>query len=64
MHTIADALGMLVLPSPRLLVARSWEKFDSSGDLVDVQTRRELASVLAGLTEWTMRLQINEKILA
>lgn len=64
LHTIAEALGMLVLPSPRLLVARSWEKFDSSGDLVDVQTRRELASVLAGLTEWTMRLQINEKILA
>lgn len=64
LHTIAEALGMQVLPAPSLLIARAWEKFDPAGNLSDEHTRQELAGVLAGLAAWTLTLQPQEKILA
>jgi chromate reductase, NAD(P)H dehydrogenase (quinone) len=48
--------GAQTLPQ-ELLVARARERFDERGDLVDPETRADLAVLLENLAEWTERVR-------
>lgn len=45
--------GALVLPKPELYIARSRDKFDDEGKLVDEPTRALVRSLLDALAQWT-----------
>lgn len=52
LREIATHLNMRALPDPDMLVRHAWEKFDSQGNLIDDQTRSQLADLLAALAAW------------
>ena len=49
--------GSHVMIKPDVHVMRSWEKFDSEGNLTDDETRERVAQLLVGLRDWTLRLK-------
>ena len=52
LHQIADHLKMPVLDTAEVLVSRSWEKFDSQGNLTDPETCRQVANFMQALSDW------------
>lgn len=52
--------GTLPLQKPEVYVARAWEKFDSNGNLIDEETKKQVRSLLEGLRSWVLRLAFAE----
>ena len=46
-----------VMPEPQMLISRSRQRFDESGDLIDEETRQRLRRFLVALVEWTERFE-------
>lgn len=46
-----------VMPEPQMLIPRSRQRFDESGDLIDEETRQRLRRFLVALVEWTERFE-------
>jgi chromate reductase len=49
---IAAHLNMPLLPGPALMVNRAWDKFDTQGNLVDANTRRQAEDFVNNLAGW------------
>lgn len=49
--------GSHVMTRPDVHVMRSWEKFDSEGNLTDEETREKVAELMVALRDWTLRLR-------
>lgn len=49
--------GANVLTRPDVHVMRSWEKFDTEGNLTDEETRDRVAQLLVALRDWTLHLR-------
>jgi chromate reductase, NAD(P)H dehydrogenase (quinone) len=45
------------MPEPQMLISRSRQKFDESGDLIDEETRQRLRRFLESLVEWAERFE-------
>lgn len=46
-----------VMPEPQMLISRSRQKFDESGDLIDEETQKRLHRFLVSLVEWAERFE-------
>jgi len=57
LRQVAVFTNMLVLNKPEVLVARSQEKFNAAGELVDEPTREAVRALCAALSAWTLRLR-------
>lgn len=57
LREIAAHLNMNVLPEPEIQIHNAWEKFDQQGNLVDRQTREQLAQLLADFADWVDSLK-------
>lgn len=57
LRQVLTALEALTMPSPELMVMRSWEKFDAAGELTDAATAKELEAFLQAFAAWTERLR-------
>jgi chromate reductase len=57
LRTISGALNVLLLNRPQVQIARSWEKFDAEGKLIDEQSRQEIRALLEALAAWTRLLR-------
>lgn len=53
--------GALVLPKPELYIARSRDKFDANGNLVDEPTRVLVKNLLEALAQWTRQFNVEGK---
>jgi len=64
-HFRQCALGwnMHMLNKPEVFVTNAAEKFDASGRLTEESSREVLAQLLAGLRDWTRRLQLGQEAL-
>lgn len=47
-----QALQAITMPRPEVFVNHNEEKFDTAGNLIDVETRKHLASWLTSFIEW------------
>jgi chromate reductase len=50
-------LNVLLLNRPELMIPMAHEKFDTTGNLTDEATRKQLSDLVAALALWTRRLQ-------
>lgn len=57
LRQILLSTGTNVLTRPDVHVIRSWEKFDSEGNLTDEETRERVAQLMIALRDWTLRLR-------
>lgn len=57
LKSVLAVLGMLVMHRPALRVERAPTKFDGEGRLTDADSLDRLDRVVAGLRDWTLRLQ-------
>lgn len=52
LRQVAVFTDMLPMNKPELMVARSWERFDREGNLLDDSVRPQLSSLLAAFRSW------------
>ena len=53
-------LNMHPINAPEVIVTFANDKFDSEGNLLDVNTKRFIAQLLQNLSNWTRRLRENK----
>jgi chromate reductase, NAD(P)H dehydrogenase (quinone) len=56
LRLIAQAMNMLALNKPEVMITGAADKFDAQGRLIDETSRQQIAELLAALAEWTGRL--------
>jgi chromate reductase len=52
LRQVAAFTGIQLLETPQVAVARSWEKFDSDGNLIDDSIRPDIAALLTALADF------------
>ncbi|MEO6457749.1 MAG: NADPH-dependent FMN reductase [Chloroflexia bacterium] len=57
LRQILLATGSNVMTRPDVHVMRSWEKFDSEGNLTDEETREQVAKLMVALRDWIRQLK-------
>ena len=57
LRQILLSTGANVLTRPDVHVMRSWEKFDSEGNLTDEETMERIARLMIALRDWTLGLR-------
>ncbi|MCX5538302.1 NAD(P)H-dependent oxidoreductase [Paraburkholderia sp. CNPSo 3076] len=56
LRQVCQALDMLTLNKPEVLVTQTWTRFDAQGQLTDAQTREVLTGFMARFGDWIERL--------
>jgi chromate reductase, NAD(P)H dehydrogenase (quinone) len=56
LRQVCQALDMLTLNKPEVLVTQTWTRFDTQGRLTDAQTREVLTGFMARFGDWIERL--------
>jgi len=56
LRQVLQAVGLLCMPRPELMVSMSATKFDADGNLTDDATREGVRKVVEALVAWTRRL--------